>query len=258
MTTRIPVIGCCVFFCLTLLAQLGPGVARVGTGKTQPSLSRKPIYHQHPKTPLLYEDFENPTGYDLAGWGEDVGPGGVVNEDYTATVLYGTQSLLVDELEDDPVMTTNSFAPQDRVWVAVIFRAVSIPDTADSTFLRLNDASGNCQIRLTLNNDGNEMRAQFACAGLAYLVGNISVNTTYYIWMEYWNDNGANSYVTVSFSTSPVKPTSGPGFMEATGTATATQVSHVQLGHSSGENGQEVDFIIDHLLIDDEPILDYP
>lgn len=209
-------------------------------------------------SPLLYEDFENATGYDLAGWGEDIVGPGVINEDYTGVVLHGTQSLLVEEFDDDSTQTTNSFAASDHVWAHFRLRPTSMPSGLDSTVFRLNDASGNCQVRITLNSDG-ELRLQFACGGLAYQGSAVmTVNTTYTVWLEYDNDNGANAYGTLAFSTTEIRPTSGANFIDGTGTLTATQVSHVQIGKSGPSGGEDVHFILDHLIIDNEQIPDCP
>jgi hypothetical protein len=247
---------------IILLLSVSDGRAQVaavvGTGRNEPSANRIPSYHNHPATPLLFEDFENPTGYDLAGWAEDIGPGGVVNEDYTATVLYGTQSLFIDEPNDDQAYTTNSFAANDRVWMAFRFRPTNIPDTADTGVIRLTDSANACQFRFTLNSDG-EPRVQFGCGGTAFQPSaTMAVNTTYTVWIEYWNDNGPNAYLSMAFSTGSVRPTSGSNFVEATGAQTATQVSRVLVGRPGSENGSEIDFIIDHLLIDDVQIESYP
>lgn len=243
---------------ISLAIQLQAQVASVGPGRSQRSANRVVRYHNHPLTPLLFEDFENPTGYDLAGWTEEIGPGGVVNEDYTSTVLYGTQSLFVDEMNDDPVFTTNSFTASGHVWVSFRFRPTNVPDSLDTAIIRFTDDSENCQFRATLNSDG-ELRMQFGCSGTTYQpAALLSVNTTYTIWIEYNKDNGANSYLSMAFSTGSIRPVAGDFFIDATGTSTATDVSRVMIGRPSSENGSEVDFIVDHLLIDDEQINNYP
>lgn len=241
------------------LPSFGQVAATAGVGKSIPYLTRQPQQpHNHPLTPLLYEDFENPSGYDLAGWGTDSVPPGTVNPDNTTNVLYGTQSLAIVEAEDDPTMATNSFPANDRVFVAFRFQATLLPDTTDSTFFRLNDASGNCQVRLTVNSDG-EIRIQLACTGSALQTATlIAIGTTYTVWMEYDNDNGANSYGSLAISTGGTRPTSGDGFVDLTGTQTATQVSHIQIGKTSAEASQHLSFVIDHVLVDDVQINDWP
>lgn len=250
---------------LIILPVSGQVAAKVGPGRSQPYPARAgvavPAPHNHPPTPLLYEDFENATGYDLAGWGEDIFPPAVIDEDYTATVLYGTQSLFVDESNDDQCYVTNSFTASDHVWVAFLFRPTNVPDSANTGVIRLTDATDNCQLKFSLNSDGSskEPRIQFECAGTAFQPGaTMVVDTTYRVWIEYWNNDGANSFATLAFSTNGIRPTSGDNFISGTGTSTATQVSRVGIGRPGSENGSEVDFIMDHLLVDDEQINDWP
>lgn len=235
--------------------------AKVGPGRSIRNPIRAGVNitpHNHPATPLLYEDFENPAGYDLAGWATDLNAPGTINPDNTTNVLYGTQSLAVVEAEDDPTMVTNSFTASDHVFVAFRFKPTLLPDTTDSTVFRLNDVDGNCQVRITVNSD-SEIRVQIACTGTAFQPATtLSIGTTYTIWLEYDNDNGANSYTSLGISTNGTRPTSGDGFIDGTGTSTATQVSHVQIGKTSAEASQHASFILDHLLIDDVQINDWP
>lgn len=245
---------------LSMSGAMAQVAALVGSGKSQPALIRKPIYHNHPLTPLLYEDFENPDayGYDLVGWAGEVIVPGVINPNYTATVLFGNQSLLLDEANDDPVYTTNSFTATDHIWTAFMFRPTNIPDSADTSVIRFTAANDACQFRFTLNSDG-EPRVQFGCSGSAFgTTATMAVNTTYIVWIEYDNDNGANAVLTLAFSTNGIRPTSGDNFVTATGAQTATQASRVMIGRPGSENGSEIDFIIDHLLVDDVQINDWP
>lgn len=244
-----------VAFMCHALAQIA---ATVGSGRNQAAPTRKPSYHNHPATPLLFEDFEKAVGYDLAGWGENIGVPGVIDEDYVTTVLYGTQSLLIDEANDDPTYTTNSFTASGHVWVAMIFRPTSIPNGIDSTVLRLNDVNDVCQLRMTLNNDGGTLKIWPQCGTPYATAFGMTINTTYYVWIEYNKNNGANSYASIGFSTTGVRPTGGGTFVEGTDVSSATDVSRIQLGHTAAENGQQVDFILDHLLVDDEQIVNYP
>lgn len=247
-----------IFLLFIAQAANGQVAVTVGTGKSQPAPNRKPSYHNHPATPLLYEDFENPTGYDLAGWGEDIGPGGIINEDYTATVLYGTQSLFVDTPNDDQTQTTNSFAANGRVWIAFRFRPTAIIDPADSTVIALTDAGNTCQMKFTLNNDGGTVKIFSDCSTGTPTGFGMTTNTTYNVWIEYNKNNGANRFASIGFSTSGIRPTSGNNYAEHTSVITATDVSRIRIGHTTLEVNQEVDFILDHLIIDDEQIVNYP
>lgn len=254
------------FFVVQLLTLpvSGQVAAKVGPGKSIPYPARlypAVVQHNHPASPLLYEDFENATGYDLAGWGENVGPGGVINEDYTATVLYQTQSLRVSTANDDAVFTTNSFTAQDRVFVFFLYRPLDIPaSSSGKSIIRLTDSTENCQTKLTINEDGQTF-LYAACGGTpASPALFLTINTTYYIWIEYDNDNGVNAYASIGISTTGVRPTTGDNFAEATATTTATQVSRVLIGNTADENpiAADMDSVYDHLLVDDAQIGDWP
>lgn len=243
----------------------GQVAAKRGPGRSIPYPARiNPVVaqHNHPESPLLYEDFENATGYDLAGWGENIaGIGGIVNEDYTSTVLYQTQSLRVSTTTDDTVVTTNSFTAQDRVFVSFLFRPLDVPaSSTGKSIIRLANASESCQMKLTINEDG-QLFVYANCTGTpASPVLFLSLNTTYYIWIEYDNDNGANAIASVGISTTGIRPTSGDNFAQATAATTATQVSRVVIGNPGDENAinADMDSVYDHLLIDDVQIGDFP
>lgn len=254
-----------VIITLALAVDLSAQVAaKVGPGKSIPYPARvNPVVaqHNHPSSPLLYEDFENVTGYDLAGWVENIGPGGVINEDYTATILYQTQSLRVLTANDDAVFTTNSFTAQDRVFMFFLYRPLDIPaSSSGKSIIRLADSTETCQMKLTINEDGQAF-LYAACGGTpASPALFLTINTTYYIWIEYDNDNGVNAYASIGISTTGVRPTTGDNFAEATATTTATQVSLVMIGNTADENpiAADMDSVYDHLLVDDAQIGDWP
>lgn len=239
---------------------IGQVASAVGPGRTQPALSRHPRYHNHPLTPLLYEEFDNPTGYDLPGWGEVV-VAGAVNEDYTATVLYGTQSLFVDGAGDDPTYTTNSFADTSRIWMAFRFRVISATPVGSGprSVLRLLNTNDTCLYRLNINDDEQELLGTICETGNNTSSLVFQYNTTYTVWIEYNRDDGANSYTSLAISTSSIRPLPGsPSFVEATGVQLSNVPARIMIGSNNDDTQLELDYIIDHLLIDDEQIVDWP
>lgn len=232
--------------------------AAFGTGKSQPSPQRVPSYHYHPDTPLLSEDFEKPIGYDLLGWGEvKAGSGPVIDEDYTSTVIRGTQSLFIDMPGDDTCYTTNSFAATAHVWLFFQLRPVTLETGSDSGIVSLRDSSGNCLCRITLNNDAGSFKVWPDCASASYATGTgLTINTTYNVWVEFNANNGSgNSYASLAYSVGSKRPTSGTTFVEGTGNTTATP-SIIRIGNT--DNPDLVNFIIDHVIVDDAQIGDYP
>lgn len=238
---------------------IGQVASVVGPGRTQPALSRHPRYHNHPLTPLLFEDFENPTGYDLPGWTEVI-VNGAINEDYTATVLFGTQSLFVDQASDDPTYVTNSFAATSRVFLAFRFRVLSATDAAGPrSVIRLLAADNTCLYRLNINNDEQEIFGLICETSDSTQNLIFAYNTTYTVWIEYNRDNGANSYTSLAMSTSAIRPLPGSAnFVEVAGVQLSTVPARIMIGSDNDDSQVELDFIVDHLLIDDEQINDWP
>lgn len=246
-----------LFLLLSVTTALCQFQAAFGTGKSQPSPQRMPTYHYHPDTPLLSEDFEKPIGYDLGGWGEVLaGSGPVIDEDYTSTILRGTQSLFVDMPGDDQCYTTNAFPATAHVWLFFMLRPTTFETGVDSSIVSLFDSSGNCLCKITLNNDGGTFKVFPDCStGLAVGTG-LTVNTTYNVWVEFNSNNGSgNSYASLAYSVGQKRPTSGGTFVEGTGATTASP-SRIRIGNT--DNAQLVNFVIDHVIVDDAQIGDYP
>lgn len=173
--------------------------------------------HNHPETPLLFENFEG-TGYAIAGWGENFGSGGTINKDYTTTVLSGSQSAIIDGPTDDVGYITNSFTAQSEAFAYFQFRITSMPaDEGDFiSIFRLRDVDGNTVAKMQI--DSSAFPRITTGANTAPVTASISANVTYHCWLSWDKDNGANSVMTMALSTTPVQPTSGDWFVTATGT----------------------------------------
>lgn len=234
--------------------------AVVGIGTKQPQPNRKPAYHNHPITPLLFETFDAASGYDLSGWGEVLN-GGTVDENYTSTVLSGTQSLFIDGAPDDPTYTTNGFAANGHVWIYFQCRVISadVPPP-EMSLVRLLDGGGATLMKVTYDaGDFPNMRIYGPSMALGYSPnGSITPGVTYHFWVEFNKNNGANAFVSLAFSTSPIRPTSGDNYVQGTEATSPTDVSVVMFGSPTDENGSNGSRIYDYLLIDDEQIGNYP
>lgn len=250
-------------FLLLLLLMALPASAQiqatVGYGVSQPASNRKPSYHNHPQNPLLYEDFENPVGfgYDLTGWGTNTTSPGVVDANYTTNVLTGTQSLAVLMSSDEADFATNSFSASSHVWVFFKLRVLAISSPNDSGIVSLYDSSGVCGLTLAMNNDGNNLRIKPNCNTAGQVGVAPDLNVTYNVWLEYNKDVGGFAYANVAYSLGGVKPTSGSTFGEATAAGPGNDMSVLRIGTDNAVS-QDVDFVIDHVIVDNKPIGNYP
>lgn len=239
---------------VTQTATIGAGVRAPKTGT--PAVTP----HNHPASALIFENFEG-TGYATAGWGEAIGGGGTVNEDYTATVLDPVQSLYIDGPTDEVSYATNGFTAQSEVFAHFSFRITSMPATEDAflSIFRFRDVDGNTVAKMQISDSAFPRITTGAAASPA--LASISVNTTYYCWLSWNKDNGANSVMTMAISTTKVQPTMGDWFVTATGTQVANDAQQVFLGYANDtvdDSGPEMSIIYDYVLVDDVAIQDYP
>lgn len=229
--------------------------AIVAPGKSERSLNIIPRYHNHPQTPLLYEDFEANPGFDLFGWGISL-IGGTVDPDYTSVVLQGSQSFFYAPPGDDSTFASNSFPAVGHLWMSFKLRVTANTSGTDSDVIRLEEPNGTCHLRVTLNNDGGTLKVWATCSDSSATTFGLANNTDYNLWVEYWNDNGGNSFASVGFSQGGTQPYSGDNFVSVTSTVMSGSPSVVYLGSKPNVSG--VSFVMDHLIIDDAAIPDYP
>jgi hypothetical protein len=163
---------------------------------------------------LVCQNFEG-TGYDHSETWTEAGTG-TVNEDYTDTILRGSQSLYVVRTSSTTT-TTTSFTEQSTVHVA--FR-VRIPDlTDDLTFFRILDSSNNVLVRLVMYATGDRVLISHGTSTNSYWYS-FSNSTTYYMWITYIAGTGANGTTYLYVSTTGTKPET-PSDTQTDGTATA-------------------------------------
>lgn len=223
--------------------------------------------HNHPASPLLFENFEG-SGYALAGWSEYLdGTGVVLNEDNTTNVLSGSQSFAIAPvgIPDGPHFSTNSFTASSAVYGYFQFKCLKYPNETEDRFrqiIALHTASGTAVFRIKQADTGSIYVETGGTADVA-LMGALTIGQTYHIWWSWNKDNGSNSAATIGISTDKNKPTSGDGFVSITGTQIATDASVIMLGYSNDtEEGASFygspSWIYDYVLLDDESIQSYP
>lgn len=216
--------------------------------------------HNHPSSTLLFETFEG-TGYATAGWTAVTGGGGTVNPDFTSTVLDGSQSLEINGPTDEVAYITNSFTAQSEVFAYFKFRITSMPATESAylSLFRFRDVDGATVFKMQI--DSSAFLRITTGGTAASALASISAGTTYYCWLSWDKDNGANSVATMAISTTPVQPTIGDWFVTATGTQVANNASQVFIGYANDgadDSGPEMTFLADYVLVDDVAIQDYP
>ena len=191
-----------------------------------PPITNAPTY-------LLAEGFEG-TGYENSGWIEH----GVVNPDYTNTVLHGAQSLncLGPQYVERPFAFSNSF------YLYFLVRWNTWSDY--NNIIYWDDP--NWSIVAELYADQNRMVLTHGSAN-AFGTTTIVANTTYHVWVEWTKGSGNDGTMKLFISTSGVKPAS-PEATIVNGTGGPTE--RIYLGPTAfGPN-----VIFDRILVDDVPI----
>lgn len=152
---------------------------------------------------LINQNFEG-TGYDNSeSWTTQ---NSTIDPDYTATVLAGSQSLALSGSGGPNVYNTNTFTASSSVYVRFMFRISSYPGS-NSTIFRLENGT-NAQTWVQLGTTGG-LRLYHNGVSVDSL-SNISVNTTYYIWVRYTN-SGVGEIGVSTTSTQPTMATISNG-----------------------------------------------
>ena len=184
-------------------------------------------------TYLLSEGFEG-TGYENTGWTESGAP----NENYTTTILEGTQSLNCSGSQyayrtfQNPTNFSLYFRVRWNTWkdyANIIYWDNASYGTAASIYAddnRIQIAHGNS-----------------ASTGTTA----IAANVTYHVWVEWTKGTGANGTMKLFISSNGVKPAT-PEANVTNGNGAATQRIYV------GPTATGPNVIFDRLLIDDVPI----
>jgi hypothetical protein len=191
---------------------------------------------------LVCQNFEG-TGYDNSeSWSEVDSP----DEDYTTTVLRGSQSL--DISGDTYESTTITFSATGPCYVFFRFRFSALPSSDASIFI-MRDASDNQLAALRLRSNGY-IRAYNGTGGYENSGGTYSANTTYYVWLEYTAGSGADGETKVYIDTDTTKPAATITVSDGDATTDATKVVL-----TNGNDGTP-NFVFDQILVDDEAISD--
>lgn len=201
------------------------------------------------------QDFEG-TGYDNGQTWTESGSG-VLDEDYTSTVLVGSQSLNID-------LTSNIGAaygpPHTLVESPTIhyayfqLRVISFPSAAHRIFSISNvlDVSINATSNLTVR----------PAVGIAVAtVGKLEAGVTYHVWTSGSGqgiETTSQGTARVSFSTDGVRPTSGDNYAIDSDPATGPGTNPSQVVIGTLGIGANYNIILDRMRVNDVLIGDNP
>jgi hypothetical protein len=206
-------------------------------------------------TYLINQRFEGtggaPTddGYDNSEvWTESLG---TPNEDYTTTILQGSESLLLDssggtsQRADSPNFTATA-----HVYGYMRIRINAMPSSGSQSIFTVRNGT-TALLDAQLNAAGT-LRVDIG-ANSTLTVTAMSTGTTYHLWWEYQAGSGANAVGNIAFSTDGVRPTSGNQFSGRTDGTATLNANNIRLNAVSAEV-----LILDQVLIDDVQIGDNP
>lgn len=205
---------------------------------------------------LLEQDFEG-TGYDNAQTWSEQGSA-TLNEDYTSTVLVGSQSMLIDLTSNigdiaSPVITMPP-GGGDIWYVYFQLRVLAFPSSGFRVATVTNSFD------LSINASSNLVIRPQVGTGVA-TVGQLEAGVTYHVWMQGSGDDveTANAGTArVGFSTTGIRPNSGDNYAIDTDAAANGPYSAVQLILGSRQIGANYSVIIDKVRVGNELIGDNP
>lgn len=199
------------------------------------------------------ETFEG-TGYVVAGWVE----GGTANEDYTTSPapLDGSQSLSVQNSGFDTSFTYLVMPSSSEGWARWRMRVPSgFPDGL--TIFSFSDNLSALNVRVSKNTGLQITSTGGGSAGPTS--DEILADTTYYCWAHFKAGTG-NGEMTIAFSTSKTRPTSGGKYAKTTTATVVNTVQYTLLAADLGFNDVAANVIFDHVSFSTgaTPIGDFP
>jgi hypothetical protein len=192
---------------------------------------------------LINQNFEG-AGYDNSeSWTE----GGTWDEDYTTTVLTGSQSC---HHVDGGSLTSPDFAAQSDVWIYLQIQFTSVVDNTEILSLR---SSGGADLAILKTRPVRLFRIECGSVPSADTSDAFSTATKLHVWIHYTKGTGGNGFASIGYSTDGTKPTAGNKYTQVTtGDATADGVRL----RFNGEVGNT--YIVDRILISASSIGDNP
>lgn len=205
---------------------------------------------------LLEQGFEG-TSYDNSQTWAEVGSA-TLNEDYTSTVLVGSQSMLID-LTSNTGDTTSPLISMPsgggNIWYVYFqLRVLTFPSSGFRVATVTNSFD------LSINASSNLVIRPQVGTGVA-TVGKLEAGTTYHVWMQGSGNDietaGAGT-ARVGFSTTGIRPTSGDNYAIDTDVSANGPFTTVQLVFGSRQVSANYSVIIDKVRVDNDVIGDNP
>ncbi len=199
---------------------LGSGIVASGGGTTY----------------LVDQNFEG-TGYDNSeSWTES----GSVDEDYTTTVLRGSNSCYVSGADSS---ANHIITDTSEIWLHILVRFTALPTGDPATIIRLKGNEQSTEVaRVYIRTDGTaELKHG---SSISYGTTVYAINTTYHFWLHWKKSTGSDGEAELYIGTTTTRPTTA----ECTRTAgTGTyDVDNLALHAYAGMTN-----IFDQVLVDD-------
>jgi hypothetical protein len=163
-------------------------------------------------TVLAWFDMEGNSSYGGSGesWTENIATDGVINEDYTSTVLSGSQSLFLDEGTGGDIETYVDLGTgYASIALRCMFRQVTNPgaNTTNQVALQMRDSSATArataQYDYTHSGTTNSIYARIATTNGTPASDTFQPAQTIYLWLDYSN---TTDVVNMRWNTTLEKP----------------------------------------------------
>lgn len=206
-----------LLFALCAVASAQP--FRVG----DPTFGHKRAAEEGGQTFLIDEGFEG-TGYEES-WTETTG---TPNEDYTDTVLSGSQSLYMNGTAASQSTDSSNIGDQTDFWIKFKFRPLTLPGAGREIIrFMLNGAqSGSSELQI----DASGRLVLLNGTASATTAAGMSVGNTYDVWIHFVAGSGANGIALAAWaavgSSRPTATGAGVGYIlkiDCNGTAAVDQ-----------------------------------
>jgi hypothetical protein len=223
------------------------GVGKIGSGRYGTKVLAGQSY-------LIQQDFEG-AGFDNSETWTKVGAG--QNEDYTATVLVGSQSMnmVQGSTTNETVSPVYTLTSGQIHYAYFQLRVTTFPTASNYRIFSISNT-----VDVAINSTSNLVVRPYVGTGVA-TVDHLIAGTTYHVWITGSGQGvevALNGKGTVGFSTTGIRPTSGNSFASDTDASANPPVTSSQVLLGSRQIGGNYDVIIDKVRVSDFVIGDNP